>query len=251
MATYVVSDIHGYYELFLKGLSEICFSENDFLWCLGDAIDKGPDGIKVLQHIMSSDNMDMIIGNHEYMMINAVSASGESGYNNVDMALWLDGNDGGSTYSAFEQLSIEEQTSILKWLKQRYVIKTLEVNGRRFCLSHSFYAPKCENKRFCELKAGDVWNVTWSSIWRDDYLTGAMDIYNRYKYTFIIGHVPVQLVRRWHEGMDEWNILTGYRHHNMINIDGGCAIGKSKEYQNGIIILKLDDMTEHAVQLSD
>ncbi len=36
MAVYVVSDIHGYYDLFLKGLTEIGFSDQDYLWCLGD-----------------------------------------------------------------------------------------------------------------------------------------------------------------------------------------------------------------------
>lgn len=43
MAIYAFSDLHGYYNLFLKGLSEIHFSEGDFLWCLGDMIDRGPD----------------------------------------------------------------------------------------------------------------------------------------------------------------------------------------------------------------
>ena len=44
MAIYAVSDIHGYYDLFLKGLMEIGFSNQDYLWCLGDMIDRGPDG---------------------------------------------------------------------------------------------------------------------------------------------------------------------------------------------------------------
>ena len=32
MAVYAVSDIHGYYDLFLKGLSEIGYSYSDLLW---------------------------------------------------------------------------------------------------------------------------------------------------------------------------------------------------------------------------
>ena len=30
MAVYAVSDIHGYYDFFLKGLAEIDFSDQDF-----------------------------------------------------------------------------------------------------------------------------------------------------------------------------------------------------------------------------
>ena len=53
MATYVVSDVHGQYDLLIKGLNRIDFSDDDYLWCLGDVIDRGPDGIKILQYIIS------------------------------------------------------------------------------------------------------------------------------------------------------------------------------------------------------
>lgn len=53
MATYTVSDIHGQYALFQKLLESIHFSDDDFLYILGDAIDRGPDGIKILQAIMN------------------------------------------------------------------------------------------------------------------------------------------------------------------------------------------------------
>ena len=41
MATYVVSDLHGQYKLFKKGLKEIGFSEDDMLYVIGDVIDRG------------------------------------------------------------------------------------------------------------------------------------------------------------------------------------------------------------------
>ena len=49
MATYAVSYLHGQYELFKKLLEVIHFSDDDFMYVLGDAIDRGPDGIKILQ----------------------------------------------------------------------------------------------------------------------------------------------------------------------------------------------------------
>ena len=51
MSTYAISDLHGQYDIFEKLLDVIDFSENDFLYVLGDAIDRGPDGIKILQKI--------------------------------------------------------------------------------------------------------------------------------------------------------------------------------------------------------
>ena len=51
MSTYVISDIHGQYEPFKRILQQINFSDDDVLYVLGDAIDRGPDGIKILKEI--------------------------------------------------------------------------------------------------------------------------------------------------------------------------------------------------------
>ena len=78
MSTYAISDLHGQYGIFEKLLDVIDFSENDFLYILGDAIDRGPDGIKILQKIKDTPNMDLIIGNHEFMMLNSIDLGGYS-----------------------------------------------------------------------------------------------------------------------------------------------------------------------------
>ena len=62
MATYAVSDLHGQYGIFDKLLERIGFSEDDFMYVLGDAIDRGPDGVRILQRIMNAPNMDLLIG---------------------------------------------------------------------------------------------------------------------------------------------------------------------------------------------
>ena len=55
---YVVSDIHGYYDKYTSLLSFIRFSDNDKLYILGDVIDRGPDGLKLLQDIMERPNVE-------------------------------------------------------------------------------------------------------------------------------------------------------------------------------------------------
>ena len=65
MSIYVMSDIHGEDELFHAMLKQIRFSEEDTLYILGDVIDRGPNGIALLQEIMKTPNMVMLLGNHE------------------------------------------------------------------------------------------------------------------------------------------------------------------------------------------
>ncbi len=50
--TYIMADIHGMYELYLAMLEKIRFSPEDVLYVLGDAIDRGRDGIRILQDFM-------------------------------------------------------------------------------------------------------------------------------------------------------------------------------------------------------
>lgn len=44
---YVVSDLHGEYELFLNLLKIINFSENDEMYICGDIIDKGKSSVRL------------------------------------------------------------------------------------------------------------------------------------------------------------------------------------------------------------
>ena len=72
MSTYVISDIHGQYKSFIKMLDLIRFSKDDTLYVLGDVIDRGPDGIKILQHLMKMKNAELFMGNHELLMLDAL-----------------------------------------------------------------------------------------------------------------------------------------------------------------------------------
>lgn len=62
---YVISDIHGEYELFCSLLNCIDFSEDDSLFICGDIIDKGKQSVRLAKHISKMNNVYCIIGNHE------------------------------------------------------------------------------------------------------------------------------------------------------------------------------------------
>lgn len=63
---YVVSDIHGCYDRYMALLERIGFGDSDRLYVLGDMLDRGPDGLRVLQDVVSRPNVLPLMGNHEY-----------------------------------------------------------------------------------------------------------------------------------------------------------------------------------------
>lgn len=78
--TYVLSDIHGRKDRFDNILKQIDLQPDDTLYILGDVIDRNPDGVAILRQIMAMPNVKMLLGNHEYMMLQAISY-----YNDADI----------------------------------------------------------------------------------------------------------------------------------------------------------------------
>lgn len=71
---YVVSDVHGYVSDLVRGLDEIGFGSDDQLWILGDLLDRGPDGIGVIDLLMSLQQqapgqVHVLMGNHEALAL--------------------------------------------------------------------------------------------------------------------------------------------------------------------------------------
>lgn len=71
MATYVVSDIHGYKSRFDRLLSTVGFDwANDELYILGDILDRGPESAEMLVWAVNApENVHFLMGNHEDMAL--------------------------------------------------------------------------------------------------------------------------------------------------------------------------------------
>lgn len=69
---YIIADIHGCYPEFMELLGKIGFCDDDELFVLGDAMDRGPEPIKVIQDLMSRPNVSYILGNHDDMMLQSL-----------------------------------------------------------------------------------------------------------------------------------------------------------------------------------
>lgn len=69
MATYVISDIHGQYDMFMELVDKIKLKETDTLYILGDILDRGPHPIKTIRKLMEMPNAICLVGNHEFMAL--------------------------------------------------------------------------------------------------------------------------------------------------------------------------------------
>lgn len=64
--TYIISDIHGEYDLFCRLMEKAGFSDGDTLISCGDMIEKGKNSIRLVRLLFSVKNAVLLAGNHEY-----------------------------------------------------------------------------------------------------------------------------------------------------------------------------------------
>ena len=86
--TYVISDIHGEYELFMKLLEKIDYKEGDLLYVCGDFIDKGAQSVKLAKQLFSMPGAYCIRGNHEELFFRYYRAHMHSAIMDFDDILW-------------------------------------------------------------------------------------------------------------------------------------------------------------------
>ena len=139
---YVMSDLHGCYEKYIKMLEKISFSKEDTLYILGDVVDRGPDGIKILLDIGKRENVFLLRGNHDYQaeILLANLYRIEDGSCTEELLkvyeLWL--SDGGqSTLKEYLLLSEDEREFALKVMRKAMTSKKIEVNGKKYLLAHT------------------------------------------------------------------------------------------------------------------
>ena len=138
---YVMSDIHGNKRRFESILEQIALQAEDTLYILGDIIDRHPDGIELLQRIMDMPNVQMLLGNHEVMMLNALSApESNEGQDDRSKEMWLWYDNGGQiTHYDFQQLTYAERDRILQ-----YTVITLLQDNTDIAFLAAMTAPDSE-----------------------------------------------------------------------------------------------------------
>ena len=130
MAHYVMGDIHGEADRFHAMLERIHLSEEDTLILLGDVIDRGPDGIALLLEIMEMPNAIMLLGNHEYMMLQYLSPDATG----IEIRRW-NKNGNAPTLAAYLKQKGKVQQRIIAYLRSIPTYLDIEVAGKRFYMA--------------------------------------------------------------------------------------------------------------------
>lgn len=183
--TLALSDSHGNMELFNQVLNYL--QPDDTVYFLGDAIDRLPDGWKILNIILKDKRFKMLCGNHEDMMYKAYRKNkngfftGKTIYSD-EMSLWFY-NGGDATYTDILNDNIDDAKKILE------IVGNLPTEAR-------YINP--EGKIIYMSHAGVVSDTPedYNSIWgREDRLWSREHFYEDWQFNdneFIIhGHTPV------------------------------------------------------------
>lgn len=227
MSTYVMSDIHGCYDDFIKMLDLIDFKMSDDLYILGDVVDRGDNGIDLLEFIRGSENITLLKGNHEQMMYEALTNQ----FSPFEFDHWLLKNGGFPTYKAFMELSHSERNVILNFINELPEYKVIEINGITYVLVHAGLLPLRNFTLEEQLKMqGD--NLLWI---RKGFLTSKV----KTDFKVIFGHTVTATIPQYINRKDDRtdNGLIWFDD-NKIGIDCGCSYGLR------LSCLRLDDMKE-------
>lgn len=222
-----MSDLHGEADMFHQMLEKINFSVSDHLYILGDVIDRGPDGIALIKEIMATPNIHMLLGNHEYMMLQYLDPNATA----AEILRWgKNGNE--PTLSAFGSLKKQEKDQILHYIQNLPTHVELDIFEKRFYLVHAFPGDNVHD---------EVW------------VRPGIDTANPMAgYVLIIGHTPVlnlQYSRERRKEYEEQMISRG-EHPKICHTDGFIDIDCGCSYQRPLKTLgclRLDDMREYYV----
>lgn len=229
---YVTSDLHGCHpDIFRQLLHKVRFSDEDFLFILGDVIDRGSYGAELLLLLSQMGNAQLILGNHEAMMLSCKFLFREVTEESLEcltvesislMQTWLD-NGGNATIQAMKKLTDSEPElaeGIWDYLADAPLYDIVRAGGRTFILTHAGLG------NFNPQKALDDYSPEELLMHRpalsERYFPGA---------TVILGHTPTQLYCPEYAGR-------ALRTDTWIDIDTGAAAGGTP------MLLRLDDMEE-------
>ena len=196
---------------------------NDRLIFLGDAIDRGPDGYKIMCEMLSDPRITYIIGNHEYMMYHALKEIRDD--NPADLFyLWMY-NGGEPTYNAW--LWAGGNFNIISTLKKLpYKIEYQSANFNKIQLCHAGYTPKKRSEISSSLSEVEKYDLVWNCTHFAEQIEQDNDI-------VIHGHTPVLSLKRKLDEFNNWasnpieyvveNGIMFYRNNCKIDIDCGCV----------------------------
>ena len=233
MAVYVTSDLHGLPLAELKALlKKANFGANDWLYILGDLVDRQNDGgVEILVWLLSQPNVQLMLGNHEAMLLSCdfvfeeITDEKINSLSSEKMNLLINymQNGGDVTMQSLKVLlrtSPDTLRSIIEYLREAPIYESVNVGGRDFLLCHSGIDGFDKSKKLSEY-AADAFIWAWPEL-TDEYFEDVITVF---------GHTPTMSYDKSQKG----KIL---HTKTWIDIDVGVPYG------NPPALLRLDDLKE-------
>ena len=237
---YAAADIHGRYDKYEKLLKELQLKPKDTLYILGDVIDRGEDGFKILLDISSRFNIKMLLGNHEAMAIDALPCilkglreSGKQGNflkslpdeDLQKVMLWFY-NKGETSLRDFFQLTNEQKQSVWEYMLNLPLYAEITAKFRKFVLVHGGLENFSEKRPLSDYSQEEI---VWCRPMKNT-------VYYPNKYV-VFGHTPTQLLCEKYHWMGTPGKIVRYG--KLIDIDCGCIFPDGQ-----LCCLCLDTMEE-------
>lgn len=224
---YTISDLHGYPVEKLKQLLKLAeFSDDDYLFILGDVIDRNGDGgIGILRWLLTVTNATLLLGNHEAMLltcefvIDEISEETLSDLTREKLEMLSNyiANGGNVTLRELRKLPRETQRDIFDYLKDCPLYETVTAGGKDYILVHAGLDNFRKDRKLSDYSVDElIW--TWPEL-TDEYFD---DIHT------VFGHTPTRSLDPRYDG----KIL---RTSTWTDIDVGAVYG------NEPVLFRLDD----------
>ncbi len=230
---YVISDLHGYpLEKFKKLLKKAEFSDDDFLYILGDVIDRNGDGgVEMLCWLIEQSNIQLLLGNHEAMLLackfvfdeitdESIEALNEDKITLLNNYMLNGGDVTLKSLSKLGKKSPETVRDIYDYLADAPLYEAVTAGENDFILVHGGLENFRKDKKLSEYTAEElIW--CWPEL-DDEYFDDIITVF---------GHTPTMSYGNENKG----KIL---KTRTWIDIDVGAAYGQEP------ILLRLDDFKE-------
>lgn len=186
---YAFSDLHGMYNLW-EQIKNYC-DKSDTLIFLGDAADRGPDGLKIIKELLADKRVIYLKGNHEEFLTEVGLELLEG--RTMGIPLWKE-NGGEPTYNALLAEPEESARKLLRRIKR--LPETMEYTnkkGQNILLSHAgcpitgLYEYRLSGKKINYL--WDREHLSW-----DPYHKNEIDEKTSY---VVHGHTPTPLLSKF------------------------------------------------------
>lgn len=224
----VTSDIHGHLSYFKKVLEKASFCDDDFLFIVGDMIEKGPENLNTLRYIMElckQGNVIPLIGNvdaYRLKLIYELSEENVQGFYNyiLNLRQWIGtsfyeelATECGYTINSPEDILLSKADVINHFEKEFRFLANLPtvVETQRYIFVHG----GLREKQASDNSGKSVFELTKY----DAFAENTLKIFDKYVIT---GHWPVVL---YGSSVQQMNPIIN-RDKKIISIDGGCGVKK-------------------------